>query len=110
MLYLIECPECKGSGFYDGICESCNGSGEGVHESKQCGICKGSGEQSVKCSTCNGVGGIEKWYRCYDDERKCLECGEFVNCLIVDTSEKENFEFSICIECISKALAGKYRE
>lgn len=58
-----DCPDCKGTGYSEELCSTCNGntsvvcetcSGEGTVE---CSECAGSGK--VECPDCNGEGKVE---------------------------------------------------
>lgn len=63
------------------ICERCNGSGEGVHETTQCPTCRGDGEVPAEaCSICGEV--VKRFHKddicvdCYNELFSCKHCGE----------------------------------
>jgi len=64
----MNCEECEGRGHIVGTCGSCNGSGEGMHETQTCFSCHGRGEKSYECEECGGCGTV-----C------CQDCGKDLN-------------------------------
>lgn len=53
-----ECEVCEGTGWIDGYCLTCNGSGEGMADGTKCHACKGSGSCKDGCLTCEGTGKV----------------------------------------------------
>ena len=46
------CKTCDGEGCVDYICNSCNGSGEGMYDGSTCHACRGNGEYRDECPDC----------------------------------------------------------
>lgn len=85
----MNCTVCNGKGYIDDTCQSCNGSGEGMHDGLTCLMCHGSGVQTIECEACNGTG---------DPVRNCSVCGEYEkyeNTILV------NGEY-VCIFCLEE--------
>ena len=55
----MRCCDCEGAGVVSGICNWCNGSGEGRHETQRCINCGGGGEVGVSSDECGGIGEVE---------------------------------------------------
>jgi len=55
---MMECERCDGTGWEDGYCPSCNGSGEGMTDGSTCRSCRGSGESRRECQECEGSGEV----------------------------------------------------
>ena len=70
MLVRIECPECEGKCFIEGICGNCNGSGEGCADGTTCRSCKGKGVEVYECLDCDD-GYIEVCENCRLPEDEC---------------------------------------
>lgn len=65
------------------ICERCNGSGEGQHETILCEKCHAVGEvEELICTRCSELMNGAPYYKgdvcasCYDELFNCQSCGE----------------------------------
>lgn len=80
----MDCENCEGTGFIEGSCGQCNGSGEGMYDGSICGACKGSGVGYEECDECNGTG----------ENINCPDCSEIKeDCVCMEkVYEKSDYE------------------
>jgi hypothetical protein len=63
------CRYCDGSGTIEYICNSCNGSGEGLYDGSTCGSCKGAGSYDMGCEHCYAnEGAVDDCYEPTDSD------------------------------------------
>lgn len=60
-----DCPDCLGSGTFEGYCLTCSGSGQGSHDGSVCPTCRGRCASVSDCQTCNGTG---------KEKKECPDC------------------------------------
>lgn len=53
-----ECGRCSGTGVYQAVCASCDGTGTeyGLEARGECTVCGGDGREPVVCWNCDGTG------------------------------------------------------
>lgn len=83
----MECLTCEGNGKMDELCNTCNGSGEGMHDGSHCRICRGEGSKLVQCIECGGSGEVKP--ECCECDKKLTELEYRNNHDLCDECKKE---------------------